>query len=320
MSGVSPINEYHPSVSDSMIVLNYYWKIESAGMSGFTGDVLLQYLPSDVSGVESNYVAARLVLPGNTWTKALPGPATDNVDEINHRIYFNYSSSNNLNGDYTAGDSAAFPTEVATYITNNDGNWTDQTIWTPVGSSPPCPVGGPYGANVIINHIVTIDINDISALSTIINNRLRILSPTFGHSLGEIEGNGTLYVESGNIPGGNYTSFIDCEGNGTIEYGGTGIYTIIASQYSSLPNLFFTGTGTRVLPNKDLTICKRLVIDGPILDNSVNNYKLTILGSMERYNTGTFMSGSGDSACFNCFFCRCNVTKPGRTNRRLYRG
>ena len=290
---VSPINEFHPSVSDSLNVLHYYWKIESAGISGFTGDAVLQYIPDDVTGNESNYVAARLVLPGNTWITAPPGSGTDNVDETNHRISFFYSGSNNLNGDYTAGINTTFPTEVSTYESNNDGDWTDQTIWTPVGSTPPCPAGGPIGANVIINHIVTINVNDRSALNTTINNKLRIISSSFGHSLGNIEGNGTLYVENGNIPGGNYTSFIDCAGNGTIEYGGTGNYTIIASQFSSLPNLFFTGTGTRVLPNKDLTICKRLVIDGPMLDNSINNYKLIILGSMERYNSGTFNSGSG---------------------------
>jgi hypothetical protein len=290
---VSPINEFHPSVSDSTIVLNYYWKMESAGISGLDGDVLLQYIDSDVAGVESDYVAAKLELPGNVWSKAPAGSGTDNVDEINHRISFYYAGSNNLNGDYTAGESSAFPTEVSTYITNSDGDWTDQVIWTPVGSSPPCPVGGPSGAIVIIDHTVTIDINDITAISTTINDRLRILAPTFGHSLGDVEGNGTLYVESGNIPSGNYTAFFDCSGDGTLEYGGTGTYTIIANQYSTLPNLFFTGTGTRVLPNKNLTICKRLVIDGPNLDNSVNNYSLSILGSMERYNTGSFNSGSG---------------------------
>jgi hypothetical protein len=309
--GVSPINEFHPSVLDSMNVLDYYWKIESAGISGFDGEALLQYIPSDVVGVEGNYVAARLVLPGDTWVTATPGPGTDNVDEINHLISFSYSGSNNLNGNYTAGDITTFPAEVSTYKSNSDGNWTDQSIWTPVGNSPPCPEGGPNGAYVIIDHIVTIDINGISALSTIINEKLRIISPTFGHNLGDIQGDGTLYVESGNIPGGNYTSFIDCEGNGTIEYGGTGNYTIIASQFSSLPNLFFTGTGTRVLPNKDLTICKRLVIDGPLLDNSVNNYKLTILGSMERYNTGAFNSGAGTAPAATITFAGVTLQSLG---------
>ncbi|MEZ5082325.1 MAG: T9SS type A sorting domain-containing protein [Bacteroidales bacterium] len=290
---VSPINDFHPSVSDSLNVLHYYWKIESSGISGFSGDAVMQYIPADVTGDETLYVAARLVLPGNTWVTAPPGSGTDNVDETNHRISFFYSGSNNLNGDYTAGNTTAFPTEVSTYESISDGDWSDETIWTPVGSSPPCPVGGPVGANVIINHVVTININGKTALNTTINNKLRIASPSFGHSLGNIDGNGTLYVENGNIPAGNYTSFIDCSGNGTIEYGGTGNYTIIASQYTTLPNLFFTGTGTRVLPNKNLTVCKRLVIDGPMLDNSINNYKLIILGTMERYNTGTFNSGSG---------------------------
>ncbi len=83
-----PINDYHPSVTDPTNVLKYYWKIESSGISGFTGNVLLQYLPGDVGGMESNYVAARLVLPGNTWLKAPPGPATDNVDETQPPDYF----------------------------------------------------------------------------------------------------------------------------------------------------------------------------------------------------------------------------------------
>ncbi len=124
-------------------------------------------------------------------------------------------------------------------------------------------------------------------------------------------GNGKIYLEKGNLPGGNYSSFIDCSGNGTIEYGGTGNYTIIASQFSNLPNMFVTGTGTRVLPNKDLTICKRLVIDGPALDNSVNNSKLIIGGTMERYNSGTFISGSGVSPASTVTFAGTSVQTLG---------
>ncbi len=134
---VNPIDSYHPSVLDPLNVLKYYWKIESSGISGFDANVLLQYLPGDVAGVESNYVAAKLELPGNTWTKATPGPATDNVNETTHQITFIYSASSNLNGDYTAGDDLAIPDEVPTYQTNNDGDWSDPSIWTPVGASPP---------------------------------------------------------------------------------------------------------------------------------------------------------------------------------------
>ena len=294
---VNPINNNHPGVLDPLNVLKYYWQIESSGISGFTGNVILQYLPGDVVGVESDYVAAKLVPPVNMWTKS-----TDDVDETSHQINFLFSGSSNLNADYTAGNDLAFPAEASTYETNSNGNWSDQAIWTPLGSSPPCPVGGPTGATVIINHIVTTDISNIFAISTTINNELRVVAPTYGHSLGNVDGHGKIYLESGNLPGGNYTSFFDCSGNGTIEFGGTGDYTIIATQFSNLPNLFLTGTGTRVLPNKDLTICKRLVIDGPALDNHVNNSRLTVLGSMERYNTGSFISGSGVSPASTVIF------------------
>lgn len=292
---VNPVNSSHPSVIDPLNALNYYWQLESSGISGVSSEILLSYTQDDVAGTESDYVSARLELPANIWHEALSGSLTDNVDEAGNFIRFVFTSANSLNGDYTAGNSASIPGEVPTYQTNSDGNWSNQEIWTPVGASPPCPPGGPSGAIVIINHAVSVSANGIYVFSTTINNRLRILSPTFGHSIGYVYGNGTLYLEGGNLPGGNYSGFTDCGGNGTIEFGGTGTYTIVASLFSSLPNALFTGTGTRILPNKDITFCKRLVIDGPTLDNSVNNRKLIIQGTLERYNTGIFRSGSGSS-------------------------
>ncbi len=290
---INPVNDNHPSVTDPLNTLDYYWQTESVGISGFNASMQLSYKNGDVYGDEASYVAARLVLPGSTWDKALPGAATDNVNESDHTVTFYYSGSNNLNGDYTAGTDTAIPDEVSEYITNVDGVWSDPNIWTAVGASPPCPVGGPQGSNVIIDHVVTTDINFISVLNTTINNELRVVSPTYGHNLGNVSGNGKIYLEGGNLPGGTYTDFTDCSGNGTIEYGGTGSYIIVSGLYTSVPNLNFSGTGTRILPNFDLTVCKSLVIDGPLLDNSVNNRKLTILGTLERYNTGAFRSGTG---------------------------
>jgi hypothetical protein len=66
--------------------------------------------------------------------------------------------------------------------------------------------------------------------------------------------------------------------------------------FNTVPYLHFIGTGTRALPAEDLTVCTQLMIDGPTLDNSVNNSGLTIGGTLERYNTGAFISGTGDEA------------------------
>jgi hypothetical protein len=308
---VNPVDECNQSITDPTNALGYFWHIESSGISGFDGNLLLQYLIGDVAGTESNYVASRLILPGGTWDKAPTGPLTDNVNETLHQITFLFTGTNNLNGDYTAGNDAAIPDEVASYQTNSNGVWSNQAIWTPVGSSPPCPPGGPAGSSVIINHVVTADINYISVLNTTINNELRVVLPTYGHNLGYVDGNGKIFLDDGNLPGGVYTDFFDCSGNGTIEYGGSGSYTVVASQLSSLPNLFFTGTGTRILPVSDLTVCKRLVIDGATLDNSVNNRKLTLFGTFERYNTGVFNSGTGTSPSATVVFAGTSLQSVG---------
>ncbi len=85
---VNPIDASHPSISDPLNALGYYWQIESQGLSGFDAELTLRYLAEDVSGDESSYVAARLVLPGSSWDKAPPGAATDNVNEATHTVMF----------------------------------------------------------------------------------------------------------------------------------------------------------------------------------------------------------------------------------------
>ena len=110
-----------------------------------------------------------------------------------------------------------------------------------------------------------------------------------------------LYLESEVFPAGRFGTFLDCSGNGTIEYGGTGTYNINATLYSSIPRINISGTGSRILPDKDLTICKQLIIDdggaGALtLDNSINRRRLVINGTFERYNNGAFKSGTGASA------------------------
>ena len=133
---VNNINSRHPAMIDPNNVLAYYWEVESTGITGFSGNLQLNYKVSDVvGGPESSYVAAQLLSPGTNWSKAAPGPGTDNVDETSHTIRFNYTTSSNLTGQYTAGNDAAIPSTVPQYTSNSDGNWNDNTIWTPSGGN-----------------------------------------------------------------------------------------------------------------------------------------------------------------------------------------
>ncbi len=292
---VNTVNSRHPSAQDSYRVLDYYWDVESTGIYGFNGALELHYDDDDVmqeASDETGYIAARLLTPGITWEKATPGSDTDNVDEANNTISFTFTGgTDNLNGEYTAGLDSDIPDEVPTYVTNKAGDWSDPTIW-----SPQSPAGGPNGVVVIINHEVTLDKNYCFAYRTTINSKLKVERDSYGHNLGTIQGNGTLYLENSLMPAGRYNSFLDCDGDATLEYGGSGDYNIVADLFTSLPNLKVSGTGSRILPNKELTICKRLIIDGATLDNGVNNKSLIIRGTMERLNNGVFNAGTGAQA------------------------
>jgi hypothetical protein len=290
---INVINDRHPAVSDPNNVLQYYWEAESSTLSGFEGNLALNYSNSDVMGAENNYVAARLIVPpGTDWSKAATGPTTDNVDEVQNIITFNFpAGTTSLGGEYTAGTDAAIPDEVPVYTSNGDGDWDDVNKWTPVA-----PAGGPNGFIVIIRagDVISTNGNRRFAYRTTIDGQLDV-GATYGHNLGSIDGNGTLYMESPTLPAGRLTSFLNCSG-GTLEYGGNTNYTLIADRIDTVRNLFFTGTGNRIMPDKDLVICDTLKIDGPSLKNNTYNRMITLFGTIQRLNTGTFTSGSGPDA------------------------
>ncbi len=290
---VNVINAYHPTVSDANNVLQYYWEVQSSGISSFEGNLSLNYSDGDVRGTESDYVAARLVVPpGTDWSKASPGSTTDNVDESANSISFDFpAGTSNLGGEYTAGNDSAIPDNVPTYTSNNDGDWDDVNIWTPTA-----PAGGPNGYIVVIRSgdSVSTNGNRRFAYRTTVDGVLDINS-SFGHNLGNVDGTGKLYLETATLPAGRFISFFSCTG-GTLEYGGSANYTIIADRIDTVKNLYFTGTGTKTLPNKDLVICNLLKIDGATLNNSTYNRKLTLLGAIQRINSGSFNSGTGANA------------------------
>ncbi|PLX21191.1 MAG: hypothetical protein C0599_08190, partial [Salinivirgaceae bacterium] len=300
---INNINSNHPGVIDATNVLDYYWEIESNGITDFNGTIELNYLDRDVNvtglNTEANYIATYLLLPGTSWSKAAVGAATDNVDETNDIITFNFSGLDDLSGEYTAGIDEALPDEVPEFTSVQSGDWSDPTTWTQTGGDAFTLTGAPNGfiINILESHTVTTYSNYSSAYRLTLDGTLNVDNSTYGHNLGTVSGSGTLHLEGATFPAGRYTAFFDCSNDAVLEYGGTGEnYTLVTDLFNTLPYLHFIGTGTRALPAEDLTICTQLMIDGPTLDNSVNNSGLTIRGTLERYNTGAFISGTGDEA------------------------
>jgi len=287
---VNNVNEKHPSALDPFRVLKYYWEVGEIN-SNITGNIVFHYLQEDVQGNEEDYLSAWLHRPGDYWSKIA------SVDINNNTITFNYSDASDTRGDYTAGYDADIPNVVPAYRSLSNGIWSDNQNWEQVGDDNfPCPEGGPNGFIVYVDHDITLDNNYASAYKTIITGKLIAPNATFGHNIGFVSGAGILYNEKGNIPAGRYEEFFSCSNNSILEFGGNNSYTLIADLYDQVSNLYFSGSGTKTLPPKDLTICKKLVINGPVLDNSQYNRTLFLLGTIERYGSGTFTCGSGKTA------------------------
>ncbi|WP_068474910.1 T9SS type A sorting domain-containing protein [Saccharicrinis aurantiacus] len=287
---VHPINTEHPANIDPTNLLNYYWAVESTGLTSYNGKLEFYYDELDVNGAETSYYAARLLVPGTSWSK------TNSVDDINNVVSFTLMEDN-ISGEYTAGLDSAFPNNVPEYTSQKDGSWSDPSVWVQTSGDSYVLSGAPNGFLIKVENEVELNENYAQAYKINISSvgKLKILNTNYGHNLGEVSGEGILYLEDGQIPEGAYDGFLGCGNSSTLEYGGTGDYTIVADLYSNATNLIFSGSGTRVLPNKDLTICDQFLIDGPIVDNSVYNKTLYIKGSFEK-NSGSFNSGTGSNA------------------------
>lgn len=286
---INNVNDRHPAVIYPDSVLQYYWSVESTGASVLTGKMKFYYIDSDVRGDEIDYDGARLNLSDTTWS--FPGF----IDISEDTIVYNFSNVTYLGDEYTAGNPNAFPEDIPVYRTKKSGTWNDPTVWEQISGTTHTLTGGPNGFIVVVDSTVTTDNNNCKAYRTAINGTFRSISGYSGHNLGAVSGSGTLYLESQVIPAGKYTNFFDCSNNSTLVYGGSGTYTLLADLYDQVTRLRFTGSGTRILPAKDLTICKLFEIDGPTVDNSVNNQQLIILDSMI-LTSGAFESGTGDNA------------------------
>lgn len=249
---VKPVNSVHVGVLDPSKVLQYWWYMNSNSISNFEGQAVMSYLDADVLGTESNYVSARLT--NDIWAKV-----SGAVDAVNNTITFQYpTGTSSLLGDYLAGEDPAIGDSIITYFSENSGIWNDAANWSRSDGGVPS-ANGPYGVKVVIRpqHTISTNGNRRTTYRMTINGRLEIGS-TYGHNFSTILGSGTLALESNTLPAGKYDDFISCSGGG-VEYGGTSSYTIY-NTYNTYRKLVIAGSGTKTLPNIDMTICDTLAI------------------------------------------------------------
>jgi len=249
---VKPVNTVHVGVLDPTRVLQYWWYMNSSGISNFEGEAVMTYVDADVLGDENSYVSGRLT--NDIWAKV-----DGAVDAVNNTISFNYpTGTTSLLGDYLAGEDHAIGDSIITYYSENSGVWDNAANWSRSDGGVPSP-NGPYGVKVVIRpqHTISTNGNRRTTYRITINGRLEIGS-TYGHNFSTVLGTGTLALESSTLPAGKYDDFITCTG-GSVEYGGTSNYTIYDT-YNTYRKLIIAGSGTKTLPNINMTICDTLAV------------------------------------------------------------
>ncbi|MCK7531368.1 MAG: hypothetical protein MZV63_10190 [Marinilabiliales bacterium] len=105
---------------------------------------------------------------------------------------------------------------------------------------------GPNGFIVTIDHVVMANANYSFTYKTTINNKLKVVVFIMVIILAQCLGMALCIWRAKYFLLEDLALFLDCSGNGTIEYGGTGTYNINATLYSSIPRIPYFGTGSRI--------------------------------------------------------------------------
>jgi hypothetical protein len=292
---VKPVNEFHPTTMDPDNVLQYYWYMESEGLDGFSGEVVMHYIDSDVRGDEENYLATRL--RENIWQKFQNEAGFIYVDTDAKTIRFLFEDDN-LSGEYSAGIDEAFTDSILTFTSVKSGEWTDLDLWARSDGGEVTFI--PAGVNIVISEGDTVLTggNRRQAYTVTINGRLEI-DQTYGHNFGTVTGAGTLSSGRNILPAGKYSGFFNTPGN-TMEYSGPLSFTIIPDYTTNFQNLTITGTGLKRLPNQTINIAGNLRISDNATVTANNSQVVNLYGNL--------VKGDNANLNFDLHLMRLNMT------------
>ena len=283
-------------------VLRYHWEVESQ-FSPATGELKFS-CPTSFKG--ANMIldeSAPLRFISGAWTQQTKRQLDEQGSTFIQRWMFNNTTS--LSGRYTSGAPLCV-LNIREVETVASGTW-ENNAWKLYGAGTSVDLpDGPNGLTVHINpeHTITIQ-NKADAKKIVFENPapsqpegvLVVENTATISSLGSLHGRGALQVYKGTLPAADYTDFFGCTHEGKLVLAGNGNYNLDAKDNNEYPYLHLIGTGKRIMPNADLTVCKELKIrENTVYDNSVHNKGLLLLGTIDREATASFIAGTGDNA------------------------
>jgi fibronectin-binding autotransporter adhesin len=289
---VRAVKTVHPNVTTPTASLQYFWRVTSTGFSGVTDVTHIAYSFSTATknGTLTDYHAARYDPNAFTWayqTAAFNATAATSIPNFETGTGWTGLSSDQLDGEYTAGNPSAFGPVVVYYSRVASGNWGTAGSWSNVAINGTAAASTPCSACPVVigdasnNHTININANNQSCGSLSVATGSVLDCGAFtGLNMGvsaPVGGNGKIRLGSANFPSGDFLNFMGTSG-GTIEWYGPA-YTIPsvgpAPQNISLAtyyNLQITPNNnvSITMPANDLTIHNNLTISGATATGQVN--------------------------------------------------
>lgn len=321
---VRPVASVHPNITTTGQSVRYYWRVTSSGFAGISAVTHKSYTYAGATrdAASTNYRPARYDDTAFTWSygpvyNATAGGGTTTIPNFNTGSGWTGSTTDKLDGEYTAGNSTAFQS-VTVYYSRTSGNWSSPGTWSnvavggAVASSAPCAtcpvVIGDGGSN---NHTVTINANNQGGGSLFLASGSTLDCGTFtGLNFGvNTSGTGKLRIAGTAFPAGDFLSFLGQDG-GTVEwYGATKTIpstgpapmSISLTTYYNLTVNPSTGQNI-TLPANDLTIYNDFTSGGTgtgqVRTNTGAARNITVQHDMN-VSSASFIFSNGNSTSFD---------------------
>lgn len=329
-------NGVHSSIAldvDKSKYLKYYWSLNTDnGMTFTSGDIQFTDVISDAVGydVNNNYT-----LTDGPYMSVFLNDRTGLFNKYSNTKDYTYighdAKKNNIvikfalsgsevSGIYTAGCENHIPNNVETWVSTVDGPWNG-AIWQKydlVGNAviegTPQYVPNKKGRGFVINSNVYMTENKQNVYFLRVDAGSKIdFRETYAHNMGNISGQGTITLHSGDFPGGYLEKFFDVNG-GTVEYAGDNKdYRIfVSSAYHN--NVILSGSGTRTMPDNDIAALGNVTYDGNV-NVVMSGYDFNIGGDLDISNHTGSLSGAGrwifDGTTAQRVISSSDITVPG---------
>jgi hypothetical protein len=287
---ISPVNEYHPSATNTSKTIQYYWVTDTTGFSTLTYDQLSYTFTYNGGNIPGSVNKGLVLWPSDyTWNKF------NNVVSGNDLVF---PSGAYLRSDYTIGNQSEFNQPIIYYsrIPTDDYNigsmpqWSDGDTWSTESHTGAAAGDWPKDGDIAIigyggsgggtggnrHHVAYRNTDNYDLAKVKINSsedpdvwssRLFIEEGST-IDMGLLEGDGTLqlYLDPANQStiSGDFGSFTtnEAEGARVLFYGAGGDPIAIPDIFNQLPNVRIEGNGTRTFNfPRELTVRGDLLVD-----------------------------------------------------------